>query len=98
MSAAVISQLHFREPPDPDLFARAQRELVPEARIMDGIHGLHIVQVAPDHFILVVLGDNVEVIDRFAVEVASPWMTDHVVPVLASPPEQYLGPLVVTTG
>ena len=97
MPAAVINHLHFREAPDSDLFARAQRELVPEARIMDGIHGLHIVQEAPDHFILVILGDDAETIDRFATEVGSPWMMDHVVPKLASPPERHLGPLVVTT-
>ena len=97
MSAAVVNHLHFLEPPDPDLFARAQRELVPEARITDGIHGLHILQVAPDHFILVILGDDAETIDRFATEVGSPWMMDHVVPVLASPPERSIGPLVVTT-
>ena len=64
---------------------------------MERIHGLHIVEVAPDHFILVILGDDVEAIDSFVTEVASPWLTDHVVPALASPPEQYLGPLVVTT-
>ena len=64
---------------------------------MDGIHGLHIVQAAPDHFILVILGDSAEAIDRFATEVGSPWMMDHVVPSLASPPERHLGPLVVTT-
>ena len=64
---------------------------------MDGIHGLHIVQVAADHFILVVLGDDTEAIDKFATEVGSPWLMDNVVPELASPPDRYLGPLVVTT-
>jgi hypothetical protein len=96
-TAAVVSHLHFSEPPGSDLFARAQGELVPEARIVDLVHGLHVVQVAPDHFILVILGDDVEAIDSFATQVVSPWLMDHVVPMLASPPEQSLGPLVVTT-
>jgi hypothetical protein len=97
MPAAVISHLHFREAPDTDLFARAEREVVPEARITEGIGGLHIVQVTPDHFILVILGDDTEVLDRFATEVGSPWMMEHVVPLLASPPERHLGRLVATT-
>jgi hypothetical protein len=95
--AAVINHLHFREAPDTDLFARAEREVVPEARIAEGIHGLHIVQVTPVHFILVLLGDDAEVLDDFAARVGSPWMLEHVVPLLESPPERHLGPLVATT-
>ena len=97
MPAAVINHLHFREAPDADLFAQAQREVVPEARITEGIRGLHIVQVTPDHFILVILGDDAEVLDEFAAKVGSPWMTEHVVPLLTSSPERHLGPLVATT-
>jgi hypothetical protein len=97
MPAAVINHLHFREAPDTDLFDRAQREVVPEARITEGISGLHIVQVTSDHFILVILGDDAEVLDKFATEVGSPWMREHVVPLLASPPERHLGPLAATT-
>jgi len=98
MPAAVINHLHFQEPPDAGLFALAEREVVPEARITEGIHGLHIVQVTPVHFILVILGDDAEVLDTFASRVGSPWMSEHVVPLLDSPPERHLGPLVATTG
>jgi hypothetical protein len=97
MPAAVINHLYFREPPDTDLFALAEQEMVPEARIWEGVAGLHIVQVTPDHFILIILGDDTEALDRFADEVGSPWMMEHVVPLLASPPERHLGPLVATT-
>jgi hypothetical protein len=97
MPAAVINHLHFREAPGTDLFALAEREVVPQARITEGIGGLHIVQVTPDHFILVILGDDAEVLDKFAAEVGSPWMSEHVGPLLASPPERHLGPLVATT-
>jgi hypothetical protein len=97
MPAAVINHLHFREAPDPALFALAEREVVPQARITEGIGGLHIVQVTPDHFILVILGDDPGVLDTFAAEVGTPWMMEHVVPLLASPPERHLGPLVATT-
>lgn len=98
MSAAVVNHLHFREAPSPDLFARAQDEVVPQARKIEGFRGLHVMQVAPDHFILIIMGDTPEVLDRVASEVGSPWMMSHVVPLLSSPPERHVGPLVTTTG
>jgi hypothetical protein len=97
MTAAVINHLHFREPPDPDLFSRAEQEVVPLAREIEGFRGLHIVQAAPDHFILIIMGESPEVLDRVATEVGSPWMMAHVVPLLAAPPERHVGPLVTTT-
>lgn len=97
MPAAVVNHLHFREAPSPELFARAQDEVIPEARMTEGLHGLHIVEVAPDHFILIVTGDSPEVLDNFATEVGSPWMEAHVVSLLASPPERHVGALVATT-
>jgi hypothetical protein len=96
MPAAVVNHLHFRQAPDTDLFARAERQLVPEARISEGIRGLHIVQVSPDHFVLVILGDDADQLDEFAANVGSTWMNE-VEPLLATPPERHLGPLVTTT-
>jgi hypothetical protein len=97
MPAAVVNHLHFREPPDPDLFSRAETEVVPQARAIEGFRGLHVVQVAPDHFVLIITGDDLEVLDRVANEVGSPWMMTHVVPLLASPPERHVGPVVATS-
>jgi hypothetical protein len=97
MPAAVVNHLHFREAPNPDLFVRAETEVVPEARKIEGFRGLQIVQAAPDHFILIITGDSPDVLDRVATEVGSPWMTAHVVPLLASPPERHVGPLVATS-
>ncbi|HEY6473921.1 MAG TPA: hypothetical protein VIY26_13595 [Acidimicrobiales bacterium] len=97
MPAAVVNHLHFRDPPSPDLFARAEDEVVPKARDIEGFRGLHVVQVASDHFILIIAGDNPEVLDKVATEVGSLWMVTHVVPLLASPPERHVGPLVATT-
>jgi len=97
MPAAVVNHLHFREPPAPELFARAEVEVVPQASTISGFLGLHIIQAAPDHFILVIFGEDAQALDRLATEVGSPWMTANVVPLLASPPERHLGPLVATT-
>lgn len=98
MPAAVINHLHFAEPPDPALFASAEREVVPQARAIEGFGALHVVQAAPDHFILIITGDSPTVLDRVATEVGSPWMMANVVPLLASPPERHLGPIVATSG
>ena len=97
MTAAVVNHLYFREAPSHDLFVRAEDEVVPQARGIQGFRGLHVVQVAPDHYILIILGDDSEALDRVATEVGSPWMMTHVVPLLASPPERHIGPLVATT-
>jgi hypothetical protein len=79
------------------LFARVEDEVVPQARGIGGFRGLHVVQVAPDHFILIIVGDDAEVLNRVATEVGSPWMMTHVVPLLASPPERHIGSVVATT-
>lgn len=97
MPAAVVNHLHFREAPSSDLFARAQDEIVPQARRIEGFRGLHVMQVAPDHFVLIIIGDTPAVLDKVATEVGSPWMMTHVVPLLASPPERHVGQLVTTT-
>ena len=97
MPAAVVNHLHFREPPGPDLFARAQEEVVPQARNIEGFRSLHVVQVEPDHFVLIITGDDPEVLDRVATEVGSPWMTARVVSLLAAPPERHVGPVVATS-
>lgn len=97
MPAVVVNHLHFREPPDPDLFARAEQEVAPQARAIEGFREFHIVEAAPDHFILIITGDSPAVLDRVATEVGSSWMTANVAPLLASPPERHLGPVVATS-
>lgn len=70
---------------------------MPQARKIEGFRSLHIMQVAPDHFILIITADTTDDLDRVATEVGSPWMVANVVPLLASPPERQVGPLVATT-
>jgi hypothetical protein len=53
--------------------------------------------MAPDHFILIIVGEDAEALDRVATEVGSPWMMTHVVHLLVSSPERHIGPLVATT-
>ncbi len=94
--AAVINHLRFRDPVDPDLFADADATLVPRMRAIEGFRGLHVVQTGEREIVLVILGDTVEVLDQIATEVGSPWMVEHVVPLLDGPPGRHLGPELLT--
>jgi hypothetical protein len=37
------------------------------------------------------------VIDRIATEVGSPWMREHVVPLLDGPPQRHIGPSLASS-
>jgi hypothetical protein len=63
MPVAVVSHLHFREAPDPDLFVRAELKVVPPARAIEGFRCLQVVQVAPDHFVRIITGDDEGVLE-----------------------------------
>jgi hypothetical protein len=58
MSAVDVNHLHFREPPDPNLFARAGREVAPRTSAIEGFREFPVVQAASDHFILIITGDS----------------------------------------
>lgn len=78
---AVVNLLHFKEPADPAVFARSERDLVPQMRAIEGFRGFHVVQISEKDVILVILGDSVEVLDQeVSTEVGSPWMRANVVP------------------
>ncbi|MFI5041077.1 MAG: hypothetical protein ACHQNA_04390 [Acidimicrobiales bacterium] len=44
-----------------------------------------------------IVGDSAETLDRPATEVGSPWMRANVVPLLATPPDRQLGPIITST-
>jgi hypothetical protein len=95
--AAVVNLLHFKEPLDPAVFARSERDLVQQMRAIEGFRGFHVIQTSEKDVILVILGDSVEVLDQIATEVGSPWMRANVVPLLAGPPERHIGPIVASS-
>jgi hypothetical protein len=95
--AAVVNVLKFKESVDPALFEAAIRELVSDMRAIDGFEALHIVQTADNEVILIILADTVETLDRLATEVGSPWMSAHVVPLLAGPPQRHIGPVIASS-
>jgi hypothetical protein len=99
--AAVVNYLHFKEPVDPSVFARSERDLVPQMRAIEGFRGFEVVQTSERDVILVILvilGESVEVLDQIATEVGSPWMKNNVVPLLDGPPQRHIGPSIASSG
>lgn len=92
--AGVVNRLRFKEAVDPELFAKAEVELTPLMRAIDGFQDFYAIQSSDNEVILVILGDTAEVLDRIATEVGSPWMMANVVPLLAAPPDRQIGPTV----
>jgi hypothetical protein len=67
-------------------------------RAVKGFRGLEVIQTSEYDVILVILGENVEVLDQIATEIGSPWMRENVVPLLAGPPDRHIGPSIVSSG
>jgi hypothetical protein len=95
--AVVVNVLTFEEPIDPGLFERAVSELAGPMRAIDGFRELEIVQSGEAEVVLLISADTVETLDRIATEVGSLWMVEHVVPLLAGPPQRHLGPVIAST-
>ena len=95
---AVINNLRFTDSVDRDLFAGVEHDLAHRMRAIAGFKSFHIVQVADDHVVLVVVGDDAAVLDRLATEVGSPWMSANVAPLLAVPPDRSVGPVIASIG
>ena len=96
--AGVVNHLRFKEPVDPELFAQAERELSTQMRAVDGFQGFYAIQSSETEVILVILGEDVDVLNRIATEVGSPWMTASVIPMLAAPPDRHIGPTITSVG
>ncbi len=97
MTAVVVNHLHFKEPPNPELFSSAEKTLTPQMKEIEGFRAFHVVQVGEDHAILIIVGDTPDVLNRVATEVGSPWMSEQIVPLLAKPPERHIGPVIASS-
>lgn len=91
---AVINHLRFAGPVDDDLFDRAERELADACRGVEGFRRFAAVETAEDHVVLVIEADDAATLDRLAQAVGNSWMSEHVAPLLAGPPERSIGEVV----
>jgi hypothetical protein len=92
---AVVNQFRFAADVDPATFA-SMDELLPQMRAISGFAGVQVIQTAAREFMLINLADSPETLDRVATEVGSPWMREHVVSLLAGPPNRLVGPVLAS--
>lgn len=90
----VVNHLHFAAPYDRALFERARAEIEGPSLAMEGFLRLAVVEAGEDHAILIIEGEDAEVLDRLATEVGGAWMTANVAPLLSGPPERSLGEVI----
>ncbi|MFL6182480.1 MAG: hypothetical protein ACJ73J_09230 [Actinomycetes bacterium] len=92
---AVVNHLQFEDDVDPAIFA-SMDQVMSQMRGIAGFAGAHVVQTSAREVVLVILADRPETLDRVATEVGSPWMREHVVPLLAGPPDRRVGPVLIS--
>lgn len=63
---------------------------------VSGFQGLHVVRCGETEIVLIILAESARVLDDIATNIGSPWMVEHVVPLLASPPERHLGETIAS--
>lgn len=88
---AVINHLRVSGPPGDGAIRSLQDEAIPAARKIDGCLGVHLVQLADDHLVMIVLADRPETLQRISSEVGSPWVGTHLAPLFTAPPERAVG-------
>jgi hypothetical protein len=96
--AAVVNVLQFKGSVDPEVFAKSERDLLPQMRVIEGFQGFDVVQTSGTEVIFIILGEPVEVLDQFATEVGSRWMRSNVVPLLAGLTERDIAPVIASSG
>ena len=90
----VVNHLRLREPV-PDATVEAAREgmqLVVDA----GALAARVAKVDDTHLILILEFSTAEVADRIAREVGTPWMREHIRPLLAGDTERSVGEVIAS--
>ena len=93
---AVVNRLTFADPVAPDLLARLRDDAMPRVR-EGGCLEAYVVQTGERELHLVLVFREPGDADRMMQEVGSPWMREHVSPLLAGPTDRRVGEVVATT-
>jgi hypothetical protein len=93
---AVVNRLTFADPVPADLIARLRHDALPRVRAA-GCLEADVVQTGERELHLVLLFEQPGDADRTMREVGSPWMREHVVPLLAGPTDRRVGDVVAST-
>jgi hypothetical protein len=90
---AVINHLNFKQPVTEETLAAFR--VAGKAVVDAGGLAEQVVRVDDQHLILVLMFDNGADAARVARDVGGPFMTEHVVPLLAEDPERSIGEVIV---
>jgi hypothetical protein len=93
---AVVNRLTFADPVPAELLARLRDDAMPRVRAA-GCLEANVVQTGERELHLVLLFHHPDDADRTMREIGSPWMREHVVPLLAGPTDRRLGEVVAST-
>lgn len=94
---AVVNRLRLSRPLSPEVWSRAQAEVLPLARQVPGFKSLHVIEMTDEEVVLVIVADTAETLDRVATEAGNAWMRENVIPHLAAPPDRQIGRVVATS-
>lgn len=93
---AVVNRLSFADPVPPDLIARLRDDAMSRLRETACLDA-YVVQTDERELHLVLVFEAADDADRVMQEVGSPWMREHVVPLLAGPTDRRVGEVVAST-
>ena len=91
----VVNHLRLREALPEAVLRSARKEALPRMREA-GCRSLSLVRIDDLHWILLIVFDEREALDEATRTIGGPWMTEHVVPLLASPTERSVGEIVAS--
>jgi hypothetical protein len=94
---AVINHLTVSVPPAKETVRDLQQNALKAAMAVDGIIGMHLVQVADDHLVMLIFGEHPEALQRMSKEVGSPWIEHNLGPLLTRPPDRAVGEVLAST-
>jgi hypothetical protein len=93
---AVVNRLTFADPVPPDLAARVRDDVMGRLREA-GCLDAYVIQTGDRELHLVLVFAAAADAERVMQEVGSPWMREHVVPLLAGPTDRRVGEVVAST-
>lgn len=92
----VVNRLTFSDPVDDGVAARFAAS-IDRLRGVDGLIAAHVVRTGEREVHLVLLFEDAEVAARITEEIGSPWMREHIVPLLAGPTDRRTGDVIAST-
>jgi hypothetical protein len=93
---AVVNRLSFTDPISPELVARLRDDVMPRLRAA-GCLEANVVRTGERELHLVLLFAAPGDAERTMQDVGSPWMREHVVPLLSGPTDRRVGEVVAST-